>query len=1231
MSRCRRPSKGETTTTKISAQPLRDQKPSGSLEQRLSLLDILPYRASVVREDKTLVYLSPALREEVGDLVGKKCYETSLASKDVCMNCPVSRGTGHSTFPYIRTVRTPDGVLWELTVTRHEDEETGEVYYFSFERDITESVSKEEFLTNLHLSVEQMGEAVMVMDIHGNVVYVNKAFEALMGVSKTATATCSTVNASSIPPHFDISKAFRDALEGGWSGEIAANINGGSPAILHVDAKPVLDGQGMPLGVVGIIRNVTREKSEKVELEKYKSQLEKKMEARTAELARRVSQLTTINKISRVVTSILDPDELMLEFTKSIAAGFGYQHVVIMAMDKERGELHFQSGHGAKVHEVPRELRLKLKEGIIGHAAFFSETLVTGDVGADPRYVSRGIRTTKSELAIPILFRGDLIGVLDIQSDAKDAFTRNEVTLLEMLTDILATAIVNARTFTESKEREHALTVLDRISKQISFRQEPGVILDQVARDAASLLKGEKAMVGLREDMTNRLIWAASYNVDRSLLERLEFSAAKGVTGRAMSRLKAEVVNDYAADPDNRPRDGEIFNIKSMVSAPLIIEGRGIGVVNVYNKLGDGKFTRNDSIYLSSLADHAAIALETANLMSSLNQRVRSQLALLDIALSMQRQIEIGGTYEYVADKLREVVWYDSISFYKIDYDKNLLVPVHARGSYSDQVMSEKFPVGEGITGHVAKTGKAELVNNAVVDSRASQVEGTPDEPEAIMAIPLRGRERLIGVVTIYREGGRTFTPADFEIVQLFANQAAVAVENSELYMAEERLLRDSRIKVAQMSRVLELTTSVMYMDDLTKLLDSLVNAVVVSFGFRRAAVSLLDLNRNVFVTKALAGFPEWVAPGRTVPAERVLEDMRDEFRVGETTYYVKFEQQEYGMEAFDFIAHPELADLPRAAPDAWHERDILIFALKDRGGRLIGYLLVDDPADVKIPTTEQIEVLEVLAGIASIGLENSRLYERQVFAVNEIALLNDLMTHDINNFNQGIMGYIELLLQDKRLDEGQKRYAEKALVQVRNNARVIDNIRKLAKVRSMAEEGFAAWDLHDPVAAAVQAVSRSTPERTVQVVSHLAKGAHFVRSNSYINDLFTNIISNAVKFDSAKVVRVDVTVDEVKDSRGEFWVVSVTDRGRGVPDDRKKTVFERFATGATGIKGFGLGLSIVGTIVEKLQGRIWVEDRVNGDFSKGSVFKVMLPKAKPEDPLATMRRGDDRKPLISS
>jgi signal transduction histidine kinase len=335
---------------------------------------------------------------------------------------------------------------------------------------------------------------------------------------------------------------------------------------------------------------------------------------------------------------------------------------------------------------------------------------------------------------------------------------------------------------------------------------------------------------------------------------------------------------------------------------------------------------------------------------------------------------------------------------------------------------------------------------------------------------------------------------------------------------------------------------------------------------------------------------------------------------VSETAYYMPYERQEFDVDRFNFLAHPELAGQQRDSPDAWHERDILMFALRNPNNHLIGYMLVDEPSDLKVPGKGHLEVLGILAGMASIAVVNYRLFEGQVDAVNEIALLNDLMTHDINNFNQGIMGYLELLLQDPRLQESQRMYAERALVQVRNNARLIDNMRTLAKVRTMDERDFSPEDIGVAVNEAVGAVSKAYQSRKVAIISAIPCNKHYVRANSFLKELFVNVLSNAVKFDQSRHVRVEITIDAESASDGEYWRVSVTDRGRGIPDDRKKAVFERFATGVTGVKGFGLGLSIVSTMVEKYGGKTWVEDAVKGDFSKGAVFKILLPRAEPPD-----------------
>ena len=1185
-----------------------------SLEARFSVLDVMPDEVCIVRDDRVIVFMNRRMRDKFGDVTGRKCYEAPFASPEICNNCPFGSDIGDIEYPHKRTISTDRGNVVEITANRFDEIDNGSSYLVSVIRDVTEHSDAEDQVSRLASSIDQLNEAVALFDNDGRAVYANEAFITLMGISHQDVFGCSLKEvAASAALDVPSDEMLSAAKSIGWCGEVSGPRKDGSRFFVHIDAKPVRDHGRRVLGVVATFRDVTRERLEKADMERHRSQLEQRMEERTSELALRVNQLTIINKISRAVTSILEPDALMEEFSKSIADGLNYPVVMVLLWNGDSGDFVVKAGYGKDIGSVSKDLRPKLKEGIIGHSAYFLETLVTGDVDADPRYIRGSVTSTKSEIAVPLTYRGELLGILDIQSDRKNAFTKNDATVLEMLGDILSAALINARTFSELKERENALSVLDRISKQISMRLEPKVIFDQVARDAATLLNTEKALVGIVDTGRDLMEWVSLYNVDLATLEEIRETTVHGVTGRVLKRMTTEIVNDYPSDPDAVLRDADALGIRSMMSAPLISEGRAIGVVSVYNRIDDRRFKKSDAILLSSLADHAAIALENADLLYDLNRRVHSQLTLLDTAVSLQREIDSSSMYQVVAEKLGQVVGYDSITIYMVDHENDIMIPVVASGRNADKALQERFPTSEGLSGHVACTGIAEIVNNTALDDRAAWVAGTEDDPddEALMAVPLNGRERVIGVLTMYRETGKKFSETERDIAQLFANQAAVAVENSELNATREHLLGDTQRKIAQMAKVLDVTTSLMYMDALEAVLQRVTDSVD-SFGFKRATISLLDTNRGEFVLSAITGYPEWVQKGMVFEADFILEGFDEEFRVSKAAHYLPFERQKFGVDRFYFLAHPEKADLPRASPDAWHERDMLMFALRDRSDHLVGYMVVDEPFDGRVPEKGQLEVLEILAGMASIAIVNSKLYEDQVDAVNEIALLNDLMTHDINNFNQGIMGYLELLLQDQRLHDGQRKYAESALVQVRNNARLIDNMRTLAKVRSMSDSHFSPQDIGAAVDEAVSVVTKINSDRDVVVKSTVQSRKHYMMANDSIRDMFVNIISNAVKFDSSKKVKVDVSISGAHASENEYWLISITDRGRGIPDDRKQTVFERFATGMTGVKGFGLGLSIVRTLVDKFGGEIWVEDRARGDFTKGSVFKIKLPRAEP-------------------
>jgi signal transduction histidine kinase len=116
-----------------------------------------------------------------------------------------------------------------------------------------------------------------------------------------------------------------------------------------------------------------------------------------------------------------------------------------------------------------------------------------------------------------------------------------------------------------------------------------------------------------------------------------------------------------------------------------------------------------------------------------------------------------------------------------------------------------------------------------------------------------------------------------------------------------------------------------------------------------------------------------------------------------------------------------------------------------------------------------------------------------------------------------------------------------------------------------------------------------------------------FVRANELLHDVFANLVSNAIKHtgDRADIV---VDLDAVKDNGSRYYRVMVEDNGPGIPDDFKPKIFNRTLKGTNSARGMGLGLYLVKSLVDSYGGRVWVEDRIFGDHTKGAKFVVMLP-----------------------
>ncbi|CAN5703015.1 hypothetical protein BH18ACT13_BH18ACT13_12260 [soil metagenome] len=135
-----------------------------------------------------------------------------------------------------------------------------------------------------------------------------------------------------------------------------------------------------------------------------------------------------------------------------------------------------------------------------------------------------------------------------------------------------------------------------------------------------------------------------------------------------------------------------------------------------------------------------------------------------------------------IADTLAELIPYEDVHIYEADEVKRILIPVLARSQWADQVMSETFPFGEGITGWAVVHREPVLANSAHLDPRVRFVPGTPVEPEALIAVPLIARGRLKGTLNIYRVGEHAeFTAEEFHLATRFGDAAALAIDNAHI------------------------------------------------------------------------------------------------------------------------------------------------------------------------------------------------------------------------------------------------------------------------------------------------------------------------------------------------------------------------------------------------------------------------------------------------------------------
>ncbi len=280
-------------------------------------------------------------------------------------------------------------------------------------------------------------------------------------------------------------------------------------------------------------------------------------------------------------------------------------------------------------------------------------------------------------------------------------------------------------------------------------------------------------------------------------------------------------------------------------------------------------------------------------------------------------------------------------------------------------------------------------------------------------------------------------------------------------------------------------------------------------------------------------------------------------------------------------------------------------------GDEILGVMTLE-----KVPgkpfTQDEYRLMELYSLHAAMALKNSGRFQDIKSKVSAQKIYNILLTHDVANYNVPIHGFLEMLIKDPKLDERQRRYVKSALAQSQNISNLITDVRKLWNIlESDASVELVPVDLVPLLHDIVREIKTSYLFSDIPLELQYPEGTALVMADPLVRDVFFNIINNSAKFGDMKKVDVMMRPDRIGEV--DYWRVEVRDQGKGIPEERKPQLFKRFENLDSGMaaESHGLGLSVVKALVDRYQGKVWVEDRIKGDHTKGSIFVIMLPKAR--------------------
>jgi sigma-B regulation protein RsbU (phosphoserine phosphatase) len=335
-------------------------------------------------------------------------------------------------------------------------------------------------------------------------------------------------------------------------------------------------------------------------------------------------------EVADVVNTTLDLDTTLRRVAELVRKVIDYEIFGILLLNEKTQELHFRFQVGY-AREIAERMRIKVGDGVTGIAAQRREAILVDDVTKDPRYIS-AVPNVRSELAVPLIIKNRLIGVIDIESPQPNHFTEEHKRLLTLIASRMAVGIENARLYTRTTRQARTLVLLNEIARELTSILNVDELLKRIAELLSRLIDYQMFSILLLDPAGEKLQHRFSQRFQENITLKHEIPLGRGVVGYAAQHKQAVLIPDVNKDPRYIPLNPET---RSELAVPLVYKDKVIGVLDLEHTRR-GFFTDDHKRTVTTLAAQVAIAIENAQLY----EQIARQEKRLERDLAMARQLQ---------------------------------------------------------------------------------------------------------------------------------------------------------------------------------------------------------------------------------------------------------------------------------------------------------------------------------------------------------------------------------------------------------------------------------------------------------------------------------------------------------------------------------------------------------------------------------------------------------------